>query len=278
MVIAMAAFAVEDVFVKAAAASIPVAQVLIIFGVGGALIFACFARANRDPLFSADVVSRPMCVRALFEVAGRLFYVLAISLSSLSAATVILQATPLVVVSGASLFFGERVGWLRWLAICIGFVGVVVIVKPGTESFSGYSVLAVLGMIGFAGRDLASRAAPRSLSSTILGLYGFISLIVAGCIYALWEGKPFVLPDSRAVLYLVGAVLFGCAAYFGLMKAMRTGEVSAVAPFRYTRLIFGVALGVLLFDERLTASMFFGVGLIVCSGVFLLYRREAGSA
>ena len=120
----MAAFAVEDALIKLASATMPVGQILVIFGMGGALVFACVAVARREHLFSVDVVSKPMRIRVVFEIMGRLFYVLAIALTPLSSSTVILQATPIVVVAGAALFFGERVGWRRWLAIALGLIGV----------------------------------------------------------------------------------------------------------------------------------------------------------
>ena len=274
MVAAMVAFAVEDVFVKAISEALPIAQILIIFGLGGAFIFASVALFKRERLFSSDVYSRPMRFRVLFEILGRLFYMLAIALTPLSSATVILQATPIVVVAGAALFFREKVGRRRWVAILIGLLGVVVIVRPGTESFSMLSLLAVLGMLGFAGRDLASRAAPTSLSTSILGLYGFLSVLVAGVLFSAWEVKPFVHPGFETSLYLLGAMLTGVTAYSCLMKAMRTGEISAVTPFRYTRMLFGIAFGVLLFDEQLGLSMLIGCGLIVISGLFILWRGK----
>ncbi|MDO5642398.1 MAG: DMT family transporter [Paracoccus sp. (in: a-proteobacteria)] len=274
MVAAMAAFAIEDALIKAAARSLPTAETLVLFGLGGAVLFGAWALVTGQRLVSADVASGTMRVRFLFEIAGRLFYVLAITLTPLSSATVILQATPLVVVAGAALVFGERVGPRRWLAILTGLAGVVIIIGPGTDSFTVLSILAVIGMLGFAGRDLASRAAPAGLGTAILGFYGFLAIIVAGGIYALWEGRGFVMPDMRAALSLAGAVLAGVAAYSCLMKAMRTGEVSAVTPFRYSRLLFGIALGVLFFGESLSAAMLIGSALIVCSGLFILWRGK----
>lgn len=278
MIAAMAAFAVEDSLIKAAADTMPVAQILILFGLGGAVVFAAVARLGGQPLFVPEVLSRPMRIRVLFEICGRLFYVLAISLTPLSAATVILQATPLVVVAGAALVFGEKVGWRRWAAILIGLVGVVVIVQPGTDGFSMLSILAIIGMIGFAGRDLASRAAPARISTAILGLYGFLAVIVAGALFAFWEGATFIRPSGPAAVALLGAVLAGVGAYACLMKAMRTGQVSAVTPFRYTRLLFGIALGIVIFGEELTAPMLVGSVLIVISGLFIMWRGKQVSA
>ena len=279
MIASMGLFAVEDSLVKAASVSLPVGQVLILFGLGGVAVFAALARLNKLPLFVPAVLSPPMRIRMVFEIVGRLFYVLALSMIPLSAATVIIQVTPLVVVAGAALVFGERVGWRRWSAIVVGLIGVVIIVQPGTDSFSALSILAIIGMIGFAGRDLASRAAPRSLGTVILGFYGFLAVIVAGVLFSIWQGTACVMPDVRTLLFLAGAVAAGVTAYSFLMKAMRTGDVSAVTPFRYSRLLFGIGMGMILFGESLTMPMLLGSALIVASGLVILWRgKQVGAS
>jgi drug/metabolite transporter (DMT)-like permease len=277
MIAAMAAFAVEDALVKAVSDLLPVGQILTLFGLGGAAIFVAIALRQGDALVTPDVFAPAMRLRVLFEITGRLFYVLALALIPLSTATVILQATPLVVVASAALIFGERVGWRRWTAIGLGLLGVMIILRPGTEGFSALSLLALVGMLGFAGRDLASRAAPRSLSTAILGLYGFLALAAAGLLFSAWQGASFQWPDARAALLLVGVILIGIGAYSCLMKAMRTGDVSAVTPFRYTRLLFGAALGIAVFGETLTLELLVGSGLIVLSGLFILWRGQKAS-
>ncbi len=274
MITSMAFFAVEDSLIKFVTSTIPIGQILIMFGLGGALIFLLVAHFKNEKIMLRDMLLLPMYVRALFEIIGRLFYVLAISLIPLSTATVIIQATPIVVVAGAAIIFGEKVGWRRWTAILLGLFGVIVIIQPTAESFSFLSILALIGMIGFAGRDLASRAAPENLSVFILGLHGFIALAFSGLIYTIWDDANFVMIDIDTIGYMVGAVVFGVAAYSCLMKAMRTGEVSAVTPFRYTRLIFGVSLGVFFFNESLNYSTVIGTVLIVISGLFILSRNK----
>ena len=274
MITSMAFFAVEDSLIKFVTSTIPIGQILIMFGLGGALIFLLMAHFKNEKIMLRDMLLLPMYVRALFEIIGRLFYVLAISLIPLSTATVIIQATPIVVVAGAAIIFGEKVGWRRWTAILLGLFGVIVIIQPTAESFSFLSVLALIGMIGFAGRDLASRAAPENLSVFILGLHGFIALAFSGLIYTIWDDANFVMIDIDTIGFMVGAVVFGVAAYSCLMKAMRTGEVSAVTPFRYTRLIFGVSLGVCFFNESLNYSTVLGTILIVISGLFILSRNK----
>jgi len=276
MVIAMAAFSIEDALVKTLAATLPVHQILLAFGAGGAIVFFGYATLRGERLFTADVVSPPMLIRVAFEITGRLFYVLAIALAPLSSATVILQATPVVVVAAAALVFSEVVGRRRWIGIFIGSLGVVVVVRPGADGFSALSILAVIGMLGFAGRDLASRAAPSSVGTAMLGFYGFLGIVVAGALYAIRESSSFVRPDMTMTGLLLGAVTAGVIAYACLMKAMRTGDVSAVTPFKYTRLVFGVVLGVVVFGEALELSTIVGSGLVLFSGYFILARPSKG--
>ena len=274
MIISMAFFAIEDSLIKHVTSLLPIGQILIIFGIGGASIFFCLACYNNEKIITKDIFSFSMYMRVIFEIIGRLFYVLAIFLMPLSTVTVIIQATPLVVVGGAAIVFGEKVGWRRWFAILLGLLGVIVILKPTTDSFSFLSIFAILGMLGFAGRDLASRAAPASLSVLVLGLHGFLALAFSGLIYSIWDGASFIFPNTKTSLFLFIAILSGVVGYSCLMKAMRTGEVAAVTPFRYTRLIFGVTLGVIYFNETLTSSTLLGSILIVTSGLFILSRSK----
>jgi len=270
MTASMAGFAVEDVFVKAAAENLPLGQVLLTIGLVGMLAFAAMAIRRGDTLLPPAFLSRAMLIRSAFEITGRLFYGLAITLTALSTTSAILQATPLAVVAGAALVFGERVGWQRWLAVLAGFAGVLVILRPGAE-FSALSLLAVVGLLGFAGRDLATRAAPQGLSNRQLGALGFAMLAIAGAILLAVTGGAR-LPDPPTAARLAGGVVFGMAGYHALTHAMRTGEVSAVTPFRYTRLIFAMILAMVLFGERPDLATWIGAALVVGSGIFALTR------
>jgi drug/metabolite transporter (DMT)-like permease len=184
-----------------------------------------------------------------------------------------LQATPLVVAAGAVVFFGERVGWRRWAAIAVGFMGVLLILKPGPEGFEAASLFAVFGTLGFAGRDLATRAAPKGMSNAQLGVIGFAMLIVAGAPMLAVTGGA-VWPDMQGWALLLGAVIAGVLAYSALTGAMRVGELSVVAPFRYTRLIFAMALGMLVFAERPDQATLLGSAIIVGSGLFTVLRAH----
>ena len=269
----MAGFAIEDMFLKSAARHMPVGEVITLFGLGGMLAFILLARRQGEPAFSAAMLSRPMLVRSGFEVTGRLFYSLAIALTPLSIASAILQATPLVVVAGAAVLFGETVGLRRWLAIIAGFVGVMLIIRPGLAGFDVLSLLTVIGLIGFAGRDLATRAAPPALSNMQLGVAGFAMLTLAGVIILLVNGE-YRMPDATGLGLTLCATLFGVVAYNALTTAMRTGEVSAVTPFRYTRLLFALILGATIFGERPDALTLLGSVIVVASGIYVLTQNR----
>lgn len=271
MTASMAGFAVEDVFVKAAARGLPLGQVLLTIGLVGMLVFAAMAARLGEALLPPAFLSRPMLIRCGFEVTGRLFYGLAVTLTALSTTSAILQATPLVVVAGAALVFGEKVSLQRWLAVLVGFVGVLVILRPGSD-FSALSLLAVVGLLGFAGRDLATRAAPKGLSNRQLGALGFAMLATAGAILLAVTGDA-AIPDARELALLGGGTAFGMLGYHALTYAMRTGEVSAVTPFRYTRLVFAMLLAIVLFGERPDLATWVGAALVVGSGLFALTRR-----
>ncbi|MCE8508786.1 DMT family transporter [Ruegeria pomeroyi] len=270
MVAAMGAFALEDMFVKSATVVLPVGQVLILFGLGGMGIFALLARSRGEAAFVRP--DRTLAIRSGFEVMGRICYTLALALTPLTSTSAILQATPLVVAMGAALFLGETVGWRRWVAILIGLAGVLLILRPGMQGFVPASIFAVLGMIGFAGRDLATRAARPRLSNAQLGVYGFGALMVSGMLALAWTGGA-TLPDWGTARHLGAAMLFGVLAYECLTRAMRRGEISVIAPFRYARLVFAMILGIVVFGETPDAATWIGSAIIVAGGIYTILRE-----
>jgi drug/metabolite transporter (DMT)-like permease len=276
MTASMAGFAAEDAFLKAASQSIPVGEAILIMGLIGIAVFSALAMRAGNPPIPRAMFTGTMALRSGFEITGRLFYALAIALTPISLASAILQATPLVVVLGAAVIFGETVGLKRWLLIVLGFIGVLIILRPGLDGFSALSLLALVAMLGFAGRDLATRAAPPALSNAQLGVTGFIMLTLSGVIITAVTGKA-VLPNPPTLSLIAGAATFGIAAYAALTTAMRCGEIAVVTPFRYTRLLFAMILGVTVFGERPDAATLTGAAIIVACGVIILgqTRRRA---
>jgi drug/metabolite transporter (DMT)-like permease len=275
---AMAMFAVEDAFIKKLSAGMGTGQILLILGLGGFAIFAFIAKRQGARVFSRDLLLGPVLLRNFGEIMGTSGYVLAVVLTPLSSASAILQATPLAVALGAALFLGQAVGWRRWVAIIVGFIGVLIVIRPGLGGFRPASLFAVQGVIGLSIRDLATRAMPTRVSSMVLSAYGFGVVVPAGLVMMLFEG-PAVLPDVVQSAYILAALIVGPVGYYMIVAAMRVGEVAVVTPYRYVRLVFAMAIGVLAFGEVLDFYTLLGATIIIGSGLFTIYReRQARKA
>lgn len=273
MAAAMGAFSVEDAFFKRATQDIPTSQALMMFGGMGLAVFALLSLRRKEPIWHPQLFSTALILRSVSELIGRLFFALALALTPLTSASAILQAAPLVVVIGAVVFFGERVGWRRWLAIGLGLVGVMMIIRPTPALFEPTSIFAVLATLGFAGRDLATRASPATMSTEQLGSLGFAILVIAGVLLSFIFGESLTTPTLLSVGATMGATAAGVLAYSALTLAMRTGEISIVTPFRYTRQLFAIILGFAVFGEWPDLLTWAGIGVIILSG---LYTARAG--
>lgn len=273
MAAAMGAFSVEDAFFKRATQDIATSQALMMFGAMGLAVFALLSLRRKEPIWHPQLFSTALILRSVSELIGRLFFALALALTPLTSASAILQAAPLVVVIGAVVFFGERVGWRRWLAIGLGLVGVLLIIRPTPQLFELTSVFAVLATLGFAGRDLATRASPATMSTEQLGSLGFAILVIAGVLLSFIMGESLTTPTLLSVGATMGATAAGVLAYSALTLAMRTGEISIVIPFRYTRQLFAIILGFAVFGEWPDLLTWAGIGVIILSG---LYTARAG--
>lgn len=274
MVLAMAAFALEDTLIKLMAARLPTWEIVALLSLGGAAIFAILARRQGQALWRRDFLSRGLVVRNLAEITGIVGFVTALSLIEISLASAILQSAPLIVTLGAALFLGEPVGWRRWSAILVGFLGVLIVLRPGAAAFDGNALFAVVGVIGLAVRDLATRAIPAGVSSMQVSYLAFVAGLPAAAGLAVVTGAPPVWPGPGLAGLLAATVLVGAAAYYLIVSAMRLGDVSFVAPFRYSRMAFALTLGLFVFGERPDAAMLAGTGLIVGSGLFMLWREQ----
>lgn len=275
MVIAMLGFALEDMFIKLLSDALSVGQIIFMLGVGGATAFGAVVLIQGRALFSRDMLILPIFLRALGEMVGAITFVSAFVLTSISSASAILQATPLVVTLGAAVFLHEPVGWRRWSAILVGLCGVLLIIRPGMESFSSLSLLAVAGVLCLALRDLATRRIPKSISSMQLSFLGFAATIPAGTTLMLAQQAPLEGLSTTGWIYISAALGIGLVAYYTIVAAMRVGDVSFVTPFRYARLLFALVIGVFIFNESPDAFTLIGATIIVASGIYTVWRERA---
>lgn len=272
----MAAFAAEDAFIKSMSRGIPVSEVLLFLGAGGMIAFALMTYMRRGtlaPLVHRDMRSPIMLWRNASEAVAAMFFITALSLVPLSTVAAVFQATPLAITAGAALFLGEQVGWRRWSAIGMGFVGVLIIIRPGSDTFQLAALLPLGAVITIAVRDLLTRQMDRSIPSVSVAFYGFASVIPAGLLLAP-VNDPFVMPQGVEWGFILGAVICGVSGYYAIVQAMRIAETAIIMPFRYMRLIFSMILGMLIFAERPDSWTYLGAAIVIGTGVYMFLREQ----
>ncbi|WP_323019249.1 DMT family transporter [Pararhodobacter sp.] len=276
MVVGMASFTLSDAIMKLLSTELPMFQTLVWRGLGVSLVLVVLAW--RKGAFRVTIARGDrwlVLVRTLADTGATWFFLQALYHTPIANLTAIMQALPLTVTLGATLFLGEKVGWRRMTAIAVGFLGVLLIVRPEAGGFDRYAVYALV-CIGFVTtRDLLTRRMSRSVPSLTIALANAVGVMLFGLAGSTTES--FVLPSGTAALLLLGTSAFIVGGYVLTVSAVRTGELGFVTPFRYTGLIWALVLGFALFAEWPDTLTQLGAALVVGTGLFTFYRERASA-
>lgn len=274
MNVSMAAFTLNDTCMKAVTESVPTFQAAALRGAAVVLALLLLAPHMGGlrlwlPRREAGVIAW----RCLGEIVSTVTFLIALKHMPLANISAVMQSLPLAVTLGAALFFGEAIGWRRALAIGVGFLGVLLIIRPGTEGFDRWSLLALAAVASVVLRDLTTRRVARTIPSVTVALYsaGSVALMSALAL-PLDGGWPPLDGGQLAVLLAASACLV--VGYMASISAMRVGEVGFVAPFRYTSLVWAIVLGWLVFGQLPGALTLTGAGIVIATGLFTLYRER----
>ncbi|MGB1311151.1 MAG: DMT family transporter [Leucothrix sp.] len=273
MIVGMACFTVGDLFVKLCSEELPSGQVMIFLGLGCAIIFATMLKRSGESMWNRAILERSVMLRNAGEIIGAYGMFMALAYSPLSTVTAITQTLPLLLTLTAALFFGEKVGKHRIGAVIIGFIGSLIVIRPGTSGFDQYSLLTLVAVIGMAMRDVGSRLTRRSISSLLLSFYSGLTLLALGCFLLLLSGGAKV-PTFTTSCYLVGLVAAASLGLVMVTQAVRTGELSVVSPFRYIRLLFAAILGILVLDEVIDSYTIIGSIITILAGIYIWLREN----
>ena len=273
MMMSMACFAVEDTFIKLLSARLPATQILFSIGFGGALITLVLAIVLNVNLADKILLNKHVISRTIADLFGALSFTSAMVLIPMSLLASILQATPLFVTLGAAILLGEKVGWRRWSAIFIGFLGVIIILQPGYGSFQLASLLGLAAVLCLALRDVVTRDMATEIPTLTVTFYACLAMGSAGFIAYPFFGPP-IMPTTYEAIILICAAIVGLTGYFLLVLATRKGDVSVIAPFRYSRLLFSLGLASLILGEKLTLPILLGGLLVVSSGIYTFGRER----
>ena len=273
MAAAMAAFTVNDATTKAVSAEMNFGQIMLVRGLFAIVLIAALAKHQQALRPLRVLMMKAVMLRVAGEIGGTILLLAAIVNLPLANATAILQVLPLAITLGAALTFREPVGRRRWLAIAAGFIGVLIIVRPGVEGFNQYSLFALISVIFCVVRDLATRRIPAPIPSLFITLLTAVTVTIAGAgiLVPLGGWTP---PSGRALALLAFAAALLLVGYQCIIMALRTGDISAVAPFRYSALLWAMLFGYLVFGDRPDAMMVTGATIIVLSGLYAFHRER----
>ncbi|RWF75992.1 MAG: DMT family transporter [Mesorhizobium sp.] len=273
MVVAMIGFTLNDAITKVSSESMNMAQVMLIRGAFASLFVGLLAWQRGALALPGSMLQPMVAVRVAGEAGATVSFLVALAHLPIANVSAVLQALPLAVTMGAALVFNERVGWRRWLAIAIGFAGVLIIVRPGFEGFSVYSLLALACVACCAVRDLATKRIPQAIPTLLVSTATALAMTVLGAALLSPMGGWTPMTGESTALLALAAVLVVIGYQFIIM-AMREGDISFIAPFRYTALLWSILLGLFIFGDVPDLPMIFGAGVIVGSGLYALYRER----
>ena len=272
MVIGMGCLTLGDLLIKIASQTLPLGQVMIIFGAGSITVFLGVMRIEGESVRLSPFTNLAVVLRNIGDLIAINGMCLALVFVPISTIGAVIQTVPLMVTAAAALFLGERVGPRRWLAILIGFLGTLLIIQPGAATFDIATTLVLIAAAGMTLRDITTKLVRENFSTLLLSSYTSVLFIISGGVLLIISGGASI-PDIKMITILVAMIAFGSLGFFFTTKAVRLGDVSVVIPFRYTRLLFSVAAGILILGEQVNLIMLIGSALTISSGLYI-WRRE----
>ncbi|WP_343316115.1 DMT family transporter [Brucella sp. BE17] len=274
MLLAMGTFTLGDSITKYLLAEMNSGQYILIRGLFATVLISLLAW--RQGVFRKIPLERMTVLRIAGEVLATLSYVYSLGNLSQAFCSAVFQATPLAVTLAAALFLKEKVGWRRWSCILFGFIGVLIIIRPGTDGAAGIVAVAILlASVGFASlRDIATRRVPPGVPTLYLSTLtaASITIVGGGLIIPMGGWQPVGIVS---VLIIAGAAILLLIGYHFIILAMRQGEISFVSPFRYSSLLWAIGLSMAVFGEAPDIYTVIGSLLVVGSGIYMVYRENS---
>ena len=272
MIIAMGCLTLTDLLIKVASQTLPIGQVMISYGVGSLIVFWVLLRIKGESIRLSPLTNPTVIFRNIGDLIALNGMFLALVYVPLSTIGAVIQTVPILVTAAAALFLGERVGMRRASAIFVGFLGALLIIQPGAASFDITAILVLIAAIGMALRDIATKLVRENLSTLLLTFYSCFLFIISGSVLLIINGGASVPVVGNSVT-IAAMIVTGSLGFFFMTEAVRLGEMSVVSPFRYTRLLFSMAAGILILGEQVNTYMIIGSALTILSGLYI-WRRE----
>ncbi|MGB0505360.1 MAG: DMT family transporter [Pikeienuella sp.] len=274
MMVSMAAFVVNDALMKSLAGEIPLFQAIFVRGLFATVLVAglAMARGVARPSALAPVDRKWAGVRVCAELGTTTCFLNALFNMPIADATAILQSTPLVLTLVAAVVLREQVGWRRWSAVIVGFIGVLMIVQPGGDGFNQAAFWALGAVVFIVVRDLATKKLSPATPSLFITLLTAISITSLGGVVSVTQEWVPMVGGTVWVLGLSACFLF--VGYLFSVMTMRLGELGFVSPFRYSILVWALLIGAFVFGEIPNMLTIAGLMLVVATGLYTFHREQ----
>lgn len=272
MILSMACFVSGDSLLKIVGRDLPVGELVFFRGLFSSILIIAAGLAMGAFRSLHLIVSPAMIWRTLAEVVSTFLFFSGLVHIAMSDATAIAQTTPLVVTAGAALFLGAQVGWRRWLATLIGLVGVLIIIRPGSSAFNPAALFIVASVLSVTARDLITSRMGMHVPALLILVVSSVVNTVSALFFLPFETWHMPTPEQLVLLAVCAFTVFG--GYYGIVVAMRSGEIAVVAPFRYSAVLFGVLSGIVVFGEHVSATTALGIAIVIGAGLYTFHRER----
>lgn len=271
MVLSTVLYTLSDTAMKLASETVPTGQAIVMRSAGSVAILLAAAVASGVAGQIREAFNRIMLWRTLGDAGNSLCFQAALARMPLADTMGILQLSPLSLTAASALFLGAHVGWRRWSAVLVGFIGALLVIKPGTSAFNIYALLVVLSVLCGSLRDLSTRKLDPALSPLVILLISQVGVGVVALGTAAFS--PWHWPTLGAYVHLGIAAAFIAAGHIAGIAAIRHSDLAVVAPFRYAGILWAVLSGYLVWGHVPDFSASIGILVLVLAGLYTL-RRE----
>jgi drug/metabolite transporter (DMT)-like permease len=265
-------FCLGDTMMKLASTSLPTSELIFLRGCVGVTLVFIAAVWTGALLRLRQAFCIPMGHRVVGDISGAMFFQAALARMPLPDLMAILQVTPLSLTAASALFLGERVGWRRWTAVGCGLLGALLIIKPGTNAFNWWAIAAIVSVLGGTLRDVSTRRIDPMVPPFAIMLLSTIAVTLAGLVAGIFDTWEW--PSGKLMLFMAGAATCSMVGQLCTIIAVRAGEISAVAPFRYTGIIWGIAVGFMIWGHLPDNVSMIGIAIVIVAGLYTLYREQ----
>jgi drug/metabolite transporter (DMT)-like permease len=272
MIAAGALFTCGDTLMKLATPDLETGQLIFMRGVFvcATALAVAYATGVLGLITAAFVPA--VRLRSIGDVGGAFFFQSALARMPLADLMAVTQLNPLAITAASAIVLGEKVGWRRWTAAAAGLVGVLLIIRPGGSAFNWWALAGVAAVLSSTLRDLATTKITVAIPTVLIMVFSSGAVAIWGLVMALLETWRW--PGPWLLLIVFGAAMFSMLGQICVIVAMRSGEVSAVAPFRYALILFALLMGFLVWGHFPDGLTLIGTAIVVGAGLYTFHREQ----